>query len=45
MVERWIQDHPDRQTFLVLVHFSEKRLTTRLQRWARGQMMRIYDAR
>jgi len=45
MIERWIHDHPDRQTFDVLVNFREKKLSTRLMRWARSQMMGLYDAR
>jgi hypothetical protein len=45
MVERWISDHPDRATFLVMMHFQEKRTSTRLKRWARQQMATLYDAR
>ena len=45
MVERWIADHPDRATFLIMMHFHEKRTSTRLRRWAREQMARLYDAR
>ena len=45
MIERWIADHPDRATFLVMMHFQEKRTSTRLRRWARQQMAALYDAR
>ena len=45
MVERWIADHPDRTTFIILMHFHEKRTSTRLRRWARQQMAALYDAR
>jgi hypothetical protein len=45
MIERWIVDHPDRATFLVIMHFQEKRTSTRLKRWARQQMATLYDAR
>jgi hypothetical protein len=45
MVGLWIADHPDRATFLVMMHFQEKRTSTRLRRWARQQMSTLYDAR
>ena len=45
MVERWLKEHPDRETFLVLVNFREKKLGARLRRWSRAQMLNLYDAR